>query len=88
MKKYLIIGLAQDCPLCLEPVDGRVKSTGRTFFQVAAEGGGYAGPCCAAHLSAMMRMEEKGVNIQANTQPVNTPKPAQPVTNGPAVAAK
>lgn len=81
MKKYMVIGLSDSCPLCID-VDGR-KGPNKPLFQVVAEGGGYSGPICAMHLAALIRMEEGGKNSVPEKQPtVNK----QPVTNGPAVA--
>jgi hypothetical protein len=80
MKRYLITGVAEHCPLCID-ADGR--KSGRTIFQVTAEGGGYSGPCCAAHIAAMIKMSEP------EKPGIPSPKPA-PVGNGApaAVSAK
>lgn len=53
MKRYLIQGVAERCPLCLEP-DGRRKPA--EVFVVSCEGG-YNGAICPAHLLAMMRAD-------------------------------
>jgi hypothetical protein len=75
--RYMIVGLADSCPLCID-ADGR--KGGRTIFQVTAEGGGYSGPCCAAHIAAMIRLSEP--------EKPAAPKPAQavPAGNGPPAA--
>ncbi len=57
MKKYIIVGIADNCPLCITPVDGRTKSVPVPIFQVTCEGG-FSGDICAAHVYALIKADE------------------------------
>jgi hypothetical protein len=85
VKRYMITGLAETCPLCIEPVDGRSKSASRPIFQVACEGGGYTGPICAAHVAALIKASEpEKATVPPKTEP---PKPTQVASAGTAPPA-
>ena len=57
MRKYLIAGLADVCPLCLGGESTGRKGPLHPIFQVTSEGG-YCGSCCAPHLAALIKSAE------------------------------
>jgi hypothetical protein len=81
VKRLMIMGLADTCPLCID-ADAR-KASNKPMFVVASEGGGYSGPVCAAHLAALIKLDEPKPAV-----PPQQPKPAQvaPTGNGPPAA--
>ncbi len=75
-KRFVIEGVADNCPLCLDGAEARKDK--RPVFVVSSEGS-YSGPICSAHLAAIIKAGEP-----ANGQPKSEPKapevkPAQPV---------
>ncbi len=72
-REFRILGLADACPLCIEPPDGRVKEKRPPIFVVGSDGG-YNGAVCAPHIAALIKAEE-GAKAAPQEEPK---KPAQP----------
>jgi hypothetical protein len=81
VKKYVIEGLADACPLCIEPGE-RSKEKRPPVFAVSCEGG-YSGPVCAPHLAALL----KTAAGPASAPKAEPPKPVPPAPPGPPAAA-
>jgi hypothetical protein len=81
-KKFVIEGLGEVCPLCIEPQDGRGKERRPPVFLVSCEGG-YCGAVCAPHLSALIKATDGSkAEVRPEVKPKEEPKP-----NGVPVAA-
>src|SRR4051812_26579616 len=84
-KKYVIEGLADICPLCIEATDGRSKERRPPVFLVGCDGG-YTGAVCAPHLAALIKASEGPVKPEAKQPETKAePKPrveAKPVQEG------
>jgi hypothetical protein len=93
-RKYVIEGLADECPLCIEG-EGRPKEKRPPVFVVSCEGG-YSGVACAPHLVRLIKAGEGGPATSAPPKPEPraeraeqkaeakpTPAVAAPAGNGP-----